>query len=307
MTWWEALVLGVVQGITEFFPVSSSGHLVMTEHFLGLELPGIGFAIVVHTATLLSVIVVYRERLMQLLRGMAVRGEGSSWPYLLKLLIATIPAGTVGLLFRDAFEARFDDPAFTGTMLLVTGSFLWSTRWAGGERRFGWQEALPIVVAALIGLLTGNIVSFLAVLAIEVVLMGTARRTSTAAGEEEPGFGSAILMGLAQAVAIFPGISRSGSTVVTGLWRRIDPVRAAEFSFLMSIPAILGAAILDVPRVASDGFGVPAVALVVGFAAAAISGVLAIRYFVAMLKKQNFYTFAWYCWAIGTVFLLAVR
>ena len=167
--------------------------------------------------------------------------------------------------------------------------------------------AFTIVVAALIGLLTGNIVSFLAVLAIEVVLMGTARRTSTAAGEEEPGFGSAILMGLAQAVAIFPGISRIGSTVVTGLWRRIDPVRAAEFSFLMSIPAILGAAILDVPRVASDGFGVPAVALVVGFAAAAISGVLAIRYFVAMLKKQNFYTFAWYCWAIGTVFLLAVR
>lgn len=306
MTWWEALVLGVVQGVTEFFPVSSSGHLVMTEHFLGLELPGIGFAIVVHTATLLSVIVVYRERLVELVRGMVVRGEESSWPYLLKLLVATIPAGTAGLLFRDAFEARFDDPAFTGTMLLVTGSFLWSTRWSGGERRFGWPEALPVVIAMLIALVTGNVIPFLAVLVVEAILMVTARRTAPVLREDEPGMGSAILMGLAQAVAIFPGISRSGSTVVTGLWRRIDPVRAAEFSFLMSIPAILGAALLDVPRVASEGFGVPVAALGVGFAAAAISGVLAIRYFVAMLKKQNFYTFAWYCWAIGTVFLLSL-
>lgn len=306
MTWWEALVLGVVQGITEFFPVSSSGHLVMTERLLGLDLPGTGFAVVVHVGTLVSVTIVYRDKLLALLRGAMHRGEGSSWPYIGKLVIATIPVAVVGLLFKDWFEARFDDPAFTGTMLLVTGSFLWSTRWVGGERKVDWREIVPIVVAALVSVVAGTVVPFLAVLALEATIMLVARRTTVRELHPEPRLGGAVLMGLAQAVAIFPGISRSGSTVVTGLWRRIDPVLAAEFSFLMSIPAILGAAVLDVPVVVSEGFGLPAAALVVGFVGAAVSGVLAIRYFVAMLKRQNFYTFAWYCWLAGTVFLLSL-
>ena len=306
MTWWEALVLGVVQGITEFFPVSSSGHLVMTERFLGLDLPGTGFAVIVHVGTLVSVVVVYREKLLTLLRGAMHRREGNSWPYIGKLAIATVPVGVVGLLFKDWFEARFDDPAFTGTMLLVTGSFLWSTRWVRRERRPDWKELVPIIVAALVSVVAGTVVPFLGVLALEAVIMGVARFTSSRELHPEPRLSGAVLMGLAQAVAIFPGVSRSGSTVVTGLWRRIDPVAAAEFSFLMSIPAILGAAVLDIPVVASEGFGVPAVPLVVGFIGAAGSGVLAIRYFVAMLKRQNFHTFAWYCWLAGSVFLLTL-
>lgn len=306
MTWWEALILGVVQGITEFFPVSSSGHLVMTERFLGLELPGTGFAVVVHVATLLSVMVVYRRKLWDLVLGCIGRGEKSAWPYVLKLVVATIPAGLVGVFFKDWFEARFDDPLFTGTMLLVTGSFLWSTRWATGIRRMDWKEWIPVVIVAGVALAVGNVVAFLAVLAAEALLMGSARATAPAETVQEPRMSGAILMGVAQAVAIFPGISRSGSTVVTGLWRRIDAVAAAEFSFLMSIPAILGAAVLDVPEVAADGFGVPAFPLLVGFVGAAVSGVLAIRYFVAMLKRQNFYSFAWYCWLAGTVFLISL-
>lgn len=306
MTWWEALVLGVVQGITEFFPVSSSGHLIMTEWFLGLDLPGTGFAVVVHVATLLSVIVVYRQRLWSLILGCVGKAEESAWPYVLKLFVATIPAGVVGILFKDWFEASFDDPRFTGTMLLVTGCFLWSTRWATGIRRPEWKEWIPIGVVAIAALLVGNVVAFLGVLAVEALLMGSARATAGEETLQEPRMSGAILMGLAQAVAIFPGISRSGSTVVTGLWRRIDPVAAAEFSFLMSIPAILGAAVLDVPEVASEGFGVPALPLLVGFVGAAVSGVLAIRYFVAMLKRQNFYSFAWYCWVAGTIFLISL-
>lgn len=306
MTWWEALILGVVQGITEFFPVSSSGHLVMTERFLGLELPGTGFAVVVHVATLLSVVVVYRRKLWDLVLGCIGRGEKSAWPYVLKLVVATIPAALVGVFFKDWFEARFDDPLFTGTMLLVTGSFLWSTRWATGIRRMDWKEWIPVVIVAGVALAVGNVVAFLAVLAAEALLMGSARATAPAETVQEPRMSGAILMGVAQAVAIFPGISRSGSTVVTGLWRRIDAVAAAEFSFLMSIPAILGAAVLDVPEVAADGFGVPAFPLLVGFVGAAVSGVLAIRYFVAMLKRQNFYSFAWYCWLAGTVFLISL-
>ena len=191
-------------------------------------------------------------------------------------------------------------------MLLVTGSFLWSTRWVGGERTIGWKEIVPIAVAALVSVFTGTVVPFLGVLGLETAIMAIARFTTSRELHPEPRLGGAALMGLAQAVAIFPGISRSGSTVVTGLWRRIDPVLAAEFSFLMSIPAILGAAVLDIPVVAAEGFGLPVLPLVVGFVGAAVSGVLAIRYFVAMLKRQNFHTFAWYCWLAGTVFLLTL-
>jgi undecaprenyl-diphosphatase len=306
MTWWEALVLGVVQGITEFFPVSSSGHLVMTERLLGLELPGTGFAVVVHVATLLSVIVVYRQRLLNLCLGCLGLHAESGWPYVLKLIVATVPAALVGLLFKDWFEARFDDPRFTGTMLLVTGTFLWSTRWTGKSRIPGWKEWVPVGIALVVSVIVGSVVPFVAVLGLEVAVMAAARFTAPPEVLTEPRMGGAILMGVAQAIAIFPGISRSGSTVVTGLWRRIDAVAAAEFSFLMSIPAILGAAVLDVPEVISSGFGVPALPLIIGFVAAAVSGVLAIRYFVALLKRQNFHSFAWYCWAAGTVFLLTL-
>jgi undecaprenyl-diphosphatase len=114
-------------------------------------------------------------------------------------------------------------------------------------------------------------------------------------------------MGIAQSVAILPGISRSGSTVLTGMWRRIDPVAAAEFSFLMSIPAILGAAVLKLPDVGTEGMGVGVVPLLVGGIAAGVAGILAISLFVALLKRQNFYTFAYYCWAVGALFLLYMR
>ena len=306
MTWWEALVLGIVQGITEFFPVSSSGHLVMTERLLGLDLPGIGFAVAVHVGTLISVTIVYREKLLALLLGALRRGEGSSWPYLMKLVAASIPVAIVGLSLKDWFEARFDDPAFTGTMLLVTGCFLWSTRWVGGERRPDWKAFLPIVIVAVVAAAAGTLLPFVGVLALEAGIMAVARFTADREIRPEPSMSGAILMGLAQAVAIFPGVSRSGSTVVTGLWRRIDPVMAAEFSFLMSIPAILGAALLDIPTVAAEGFAVPAFPLLVGFVGAAVSGVLAIRYFVAMLKRQNFHNFSWYCWIAGSLFLLTL-
>ena len=113
-----------------------------------------------------------------------------------------------------------------------------------------------------------------------------------------------MLMGLAQAVAILPGISRSGSTVVTGLWRRIDPEAAAEFSFLMSIPAILGAAVLKLPDLAGDGAQAGGSAILIGGIAAAVSGVLAIRFFVSLLRRRNFHAFAIYCWVAGTLFLV---
>lgn len=302
MTWWEGLILGVIQGLTEFFPVSSSGHLVITERVLGLAIPGIAFEVAVHVATLISVLVAYREKVWTLCRGCVGAAEESSWPYIGKLFVASIPAGVVGVLFKDWFEARFDDPRFAATMILVTGCIVWSSRWTRVDRPPAIRDLLPVAGAVLIALLAGTIVPFLSVLAVVGILLAAARLL---AGEwkAEPRWGGAALMGVAQAMAILPGISRSGSTVVTGLWRRIDAASAAEFSFLMSIPAILGAAALSLPDAMEQGIGVPPVALLTGFVAAMVSGVLAIRFFVALLKRQNFYAFAWYCWGVGALFL----
>jgi undecaprenyl-diphosphatase len=307
MTLWEALILGVVQGLTEFFPVSSSGHLVMTGAVLGLQVPGILFEVAVHVATLVSVLVVYRKRIWYLILGCCRVIEENTWPYVLKIGVATIPAVIVGFTMKDWFEARFDDPVFAGTMVLVTGSFVWSSRWVRGAHRVWPLDWLPILVAAVIALLAGTVVPFVAVLAVEALLMGVARITAPKEWQNEPSWTGAVLMGIAQSAAILPGISRSGSTVLTGMWRRVDPIKAAEFSFLMSIPAIAGAAVLMIPDMGDATVTIGTGPLLVGAVAAGLSGILAISIFVALLRRQNFYTFSYYCWLVGALFLLYVR
>ncbi|HUF51715.1 MAG TPA: undecaprenyl-diphosphate phosphatase [Longimicrobiales bacterium] len=306
MSWWEAVVLGVVQGLTEFFPVSSSGHLVMAEDLLGLSEEGILFEVAVHVATLFSVLLVYRGRLWTLVRGCCGLEEESAWPYVLKLAVATVPAVIVGFTLKDWFEARFDDPLFAGTMVLVTGSVVWSSRWTRDTRRALPLDWLPLLVAAIIAALAGTAIPFLAVLAVEALLMLLARATAPAAWHTEPTWSGSLLMGMAQAAAILPGISRSGSTVLVGMWRRMEPVAAAEFSFLLSIPAILGAAVLTLGDLGDQEVMIEAMPLLVGAVAAGISGVLAIRLFVALLRRQNFHVFAYYCWAAGALFVLTL-
>ena len=140
--------------------------------------------------------------------------------------VPALIGNSVQFLFKDWFEARFDDPVFAGTLVLVTGCFVWSTRWTRGDRSalpFDW---VPILVAAVISLIAGTIVPFLAVLGVEALIMGFSRATAPKEWHAEPTWSGALLMGIAQSAAILPGISRSGSTVVTALWRRIDPVAA---------------------------------------------------------------------------------
>lgn len=254
MSVWEALILGIVQGATEFLPVSSSGHLVLTQRLLGIEIEGVLFEVVVHVGTLVSVIMVYRERIANLIRG-AVAGSRDAWRYIGLLVLATIPATVVGLLWKDAIEALFDDPAVPGFALLVTGLILITAKWAvhRGE-------------------------------------------------DSEPGPLSAFLIGVAQAFALIPGISRSGSTVVAALWLKMDAREAAAFAFLMAIPAIAGAAVLQIPDIGT-GTGLGAAPLLVGGIASAITGVLAIRTFVALLARKSFHWFAPYCWAVGAAYL----
>jgi undecaprenyl-diphosphatase len=304
MTWWEALILGVVQGVTEFFPVSSSGHLVMAGELLGLSMPGITFEVMLHLATLVSVLIVYRAKLASLVTGVLGGGDRGAWSYVLKLALASVPAALAGLLLKDFFEARFADPVFAGTMVLVTGTFVWTVRWARGTSAFGALEAVPLLVAAAVAALAGTIVPFLAVLGALALIFATARATAPREWHPEPTWTGALLMGVAQSLAILPGISRSGSTVLTGLWRRIDPVAAAEFSFLMSIPAILGAGLLEVPDLLRAEEPLQLAPLLIGGVAAMISGILAIRFFVLLLRRQNFWVFSIYCWIAGSLFLL---
>ncbi len=255
MTPWEAVILGTVQGATEFLPVSSSGHLVIGQALLGLELPGVVFEVTVHVATLLSILMAYRTRVRTLVMGV-IRGEAEAWRYLGLIVVATIPAGLVGVGLRHPVEALFEAPAVTGVALLITGALLWSTR-----------AALARGVGA------------------------------------RPGLLAAIVMGLTQAVAIVPGISRSGATVVAGLWLGVGTREAAEFGFLMAVPAIAGAAVLQLPDLAARGTPGLTMSLALGGLAAAATGIVAIWTFVAMLQRRSFHQFGVYCWLLGAGFL----
>jgi undecaprenyl-diphosphatase len=250
VTWWEGVILGVVQGLTEFLPVSSSGHLVVAEAALRLRTPGVFVEVVLHVATLAAVAIVYARRIGELTVGLVTGDRGAARSVGL-LLVASVPAGVIGLALRDAFQAAFDSLALVGADFLVTGVILWvAGRAVPGDR-------------------------------------------------PEPTVRSAIGIGCAQALAILPGISRSGSTVAAGIFAKIDPVRAAEFSFLMAVPAIAGAAILQLPEAREAAVGIGLGTLALSFFTALVSGVFAIRLLLRLLARRAFHRFAPYCWAIG--------
>ncbi len=253
----EAALLGVVQGLTEFLPVSSSGHLVIGEALLGIREEGILFEIAVHAATLVAVAFFYRRRIAELVVG-AFRREGSSLGYGAKLALGTLPAVVVALGVRDFIESRFESPATVGWALLVTGAMLYTTRF-----------------------------------------------TLPRASDPEPGYAAALLIGCAQAVAILPGISRSGATVAAALALGVAPLAAAEFSFLLSIAAIGGAVVLALPDALAADSG-RLIALAVGGASALLSGLAALWLFLRLLRSRGFHRFAWYCWGLGAALLGAL-
>lgn len=257
MSWWEAAVLGVVQGVTEFLPVSSSAHLVLGQALLGVRAPGVVYEAAVHLATLVAVLWVYRRRIADLATGM-YRGRRAAWAFVGLLALASVPAAAVGLLLRGPVEASFEQPVVAAGLLLVTG-----------------------------------------------LMVGTLRWTALRADRDRPGVPGALWVGFAQASAILPGISRSGATVAAGVWRGVEAERMAEFSFLLSVPAVGGAALLELGPGQLDLVRALGPELAVGFAAAAVSGVLAIHLFVRALQAGSFHRFAYYCWAVGGGYLLA--
>lgn len=256
MTWFESLLLGIVQGATEFLPVSSSGHLVMAQALLDVQIPGVLFEVAVHVATLVSILLVYRTRVGELLVGV-VKRDREALTYAGLVVVATIPAGLLGVFAKDSIEQLFDNPWAPGLALLVTGTFLWSSR---------------------------------AVL--------------EKADAPQPTWTAALLIGIAQAFALVPGISRSGATVVAALWLGVEAREAAAFSFLMAVPAVAGAAVLQIPDLGgADAAALSMGVVLVGSVAAGVTGVLAIRTFNAMLARRSFHFFAPYCWTVGALYL----
>jgi undecaprenyl-diphosphatase len=255
MNLWQGMLLGLVQGLTEFLPVSSDGHLAVIGHVAGVHTPGVFVEVALHVATLGSILVVYGGKFWRLAAGV-LRRERDALTYAGLLLIGMIPAGIVGLLLEDLIARAFDSLIAAGAGFLVTAAALLSTR------------------------------------------------TRTPQGVQRPTPGGALVIGLAQALAPLPGISRSGMTIASGLWVGLDAVAAADFSFLMAIPLIAGAGLLEARHASADLALIGVVPLVVGAIVAFLSGVFAIRFLVAMLRRGRFYAFAPYCIAIG-LFTLA--
>lgn len=252
-----SLFLGILQGLTEFLPVSSSGHLVLFQQFFEVaDEHAILFDLVLHLGTLIPVLYFYRKDVALLIVD-PVQGEGPLLERpgvkLLGLLVAaSIPTAIIGLAFEDLFEQLFATPAALTVTFAITGCLLFA---AGRFDRSERQVHIGVKLA--------------------------------------------LLLGLAQGFAITPGISRSGTTIAVALMLGIDRTEAARFSFLMSVPAIVGAVLLKAKD--ADPSELDAIPMLVGFGSALISGYLALVLLVALIKRGNFPHFAWYCWGAAAV------
>ena len=258
----EAVILGLVQGFTEYLPVSSSGHLAIGSAFFGVNgESNLTFTIAVHIATVLSTLVILWKEIAWLLKGMLKLQMNNEMRYALNILISMIPIGIVGVFFKDWVEEVF------GNGLLIVGCML-------------------LLTAAL--------------LALSYFYKPRVQRELT--------LKDAFIIGLAQACAVMPGLSRSGSTIATGLLLGVDKARLAQFSFLMVIPPILGEALLDgkkmVEGAAAAGSDMSLAALAAGFIAAFVSGCLACKWMISLVKKGKLVYFAIYCAVVGTMVVL---
>ena len=269
------LVLAVVQGLTEFLPISSSGHLVLVNEALAQGDPGLVLPIALHLGTLVAVVTVYRRELVDLV-GSFFRGDRRSvW----LIAVGTLPAGLVGVLLHDYFSERFGSGRSAALGLLATALVLYQS---DRIRRGSTPPQAP-----------GG--------------PGGAADAEPSPGRSRLTFLDATLIGLGQAVAILPGVSRSGTTIAIGMMRGIDPLHAARFSFLLSIPAILGAALLESGDFFSLGLSASDLALLGwGFGLSALVGWASLRVLIAFLNRGAFLWFAVYCVVLGSGYLLLV-
>lgn len=266
MSIFEAIVLGLVQGLSEFIPISSSGHLVIVPALLGWDDPGLAFDVLLHAASLVALVAYFSGDLVDLFRG-AMRGSRDSRRVLSLLVIATIPAGIAGLLLGGFFEEQFQDAKGAALQLLLTAVIL-----IGAEQLTQRNQRRADM--------TGRPMK--------------SQDDLTPTG--------ALVVGVAQAVAIIPGISRSGSTIGAGLLLGMDREAAARFAFLLAIPALAGAAIVQMPDLGSSSVGLGAG--VAGFIASLVSSYVAVAGLIRYLKSRTLYPFAAYVTVAAVVFYI---
>lgn len=255
----EVTLLALLQGIAEFLPISSSGHLVIGQHLLGVNAPGLRLDIMLHVGTLLSIFVFYFRVIGRIVRDF-------EWEYALKILISSIPAVVVYFCFRDFIDGMFENAKMVGALLMFTGAVLMGTRY------------LP-------------------------------------RGVHDVSFARALLMGVGQALALLPGVSRSGMTLASARAGRVDPEKSAEFSFLMSAPLIIGAVLLEVcdglmadvqSEILCQTDGLSWGTMIYGMALAAVVGYFSLRVLVRALKGKWFWLFGPYCLVAGLLTLIMV-
>ncbi|SMC38228.1 Undecaprenyl-diphosphatase [Desulfocicer vacuolatum DSM 3385] len=270
---YQGIILGILQGLTEFLPVSSSGHLALGQSFFGITEPALFFDVSLHMGTLLAVVVVFfqdiKRMLISLFELIKLIFSGKEFLETVKtdenvrlaflIIVASIPTAFLGLGFKPYVHTLFSSVSFVGCMLLVTGTFLWMTRHVApqgdGVMTFGMKRAL--------------------------------------------------LVGLCQGLAVIPGISRSGATISAGLFGGIDRETAARFSFLLSIPAIVGAEILSIKDFMQHGSSIDLGATLCGTVIAFVVGYGALIFLMRIVRKGRLHLFAPYCWALGIVAIIA--
>ena len=253
----QAVILGVVQGLTEFLPVSSSGHLQLANEILGTNLDpesNLTFSLTLHAATVLSTIVILWSEVWRLIKGVFSRTFTEEQAYVLKIIISMIPVGIVGVFFKDYIEAAFSSIVVVGVMLLCTAVLLSFAYYAKPRQK------------------------------------------------ESISYRDAFIIGLSQALAVLPGLSRSGTTIATGLLLGNKKESVAQFSFLMVLPPILGNALLDIVK-GDFGGGVEVVPTVAGFIAAFVTGCIACKWMIGIVKRGKLIWFALYCALAGAVAL----
>ena len=272
MSWIEAILLGIVQGLTEFLPVSSSGHLAIGKALFGIETADLSFEVIVHAATVLATIVVFWKDILALLQGLFKFKFNAETRYICLILLSMIPVFIVGMFFKDKVESIFGSGLLVvGFALLVTAFLLFLSE---------TLEVRRAVQAGNDGGQAGN-------------------------GGQKMTWKSALWMGLAQAVAVIPGLSRSGSTIATGLICGVKKEEVTRFSFLMVLIPILGEAFLDVVGGDFVQSSVGVLPLILGFLAAFLSGLFACRVMIAMVKKARLRWFALYCAIVGLICIVS--
>ena len=274
MEWWQALILGIVQGLTEFLPVSSSGHLMIFKELLGVDAEGfLDFTVTVHFATVLSTVIVFWSAIWSLFKGIFKFRYNDETDYVAKLIVSMVPVAVVGLFFKDSVEALFGESLFVVAIsLIITASLLFLSDNAGrfsGRRKPSAGADVPE---------RRNGISFL----------------------------QAFVVGLGQACAVAPGLSRSGTTIATGLLCGVKRDVMAQFSFLMVLVPILGEQLLSVIDAVGEGAGLvlPVTDLLLGFIGAFVAGLVSCKAMVAIVRKARLTYFALYCLVVALMLLL---